>query len=278
MAEPSPDPPPDPDIAAELEAQGLMVFANLRFPVAAREAPLLAPDAAFGKAKSASFNPASREVRGGADQPLAGPLMARYADWSAAQIARLAPRYADAIQKGRTSFRWREASDEPMSVRKDDRRLHADAFASQPTGGRRILRVFSNINPASEPRVWRLGEHFEAYAKRFMSGARPPLPLEPWLLQTLRITRERRTRYDALMLNLHDRAKRDEAYQAEGPSRAVSFAPGATWIVFSDSVVHAAVRGRLALEQTFYLPVEAMVDPSLSPLRILERLTGRTLA
>jgi len=31
------------------------------------------------------------------------------------------------------------------------------------------------------------------------------------------------------------------------------------------------------LDQTFYLPVEAMNDPARSPLRILERLTGEAL-
>jgi hypothetical protein len=31
------------------------------------------------------------------------------------------------------------------------------------------------------------------------------------------------------------------------------------------------------LEQTFYLPVSAMAAPEASPLKILERLTGRAL-
>jgi len=32
------------------------------------------------------------------------------------------------------------------------------------------------------------------------------------------------------------------------------------------------------LEQTFHPPVRAMADPGRSPLRVLERLTGQTLA
>jgi hypothetical protein len=36
--------------------------------------------------------------------------------------------------------------------------------------------------------------------------------------------------------------------------------------------------GQYQLEQTFLLPVDAMLDESRSPLRILERLTGRRLA
>ena len=91
------------------------------------------------------------------------------------------------------------------------------------------------------------------------------------------MTRGRRTPYDALMLGLHDRGKLDEAYQRNGPRRQVSFAAGESWLVFTDVVIHAAVSGRYALEQTFYLPVEGMVNPSTSPLRVLERITGRRL-
>jgi hypothetical protein len=35
--------------------------------------------------------------------------------------------------------------------------------------------------------------------------------------------------------------------------------------------------GQFAFEQTFYLPVEAMRDPERSPLRVLERLVGKSL-
>ncbi len=79
------------------------------------------------------------------------------------------------------------------------------------------------------------------------------------------------------MLGLHDAAKLDGAYQRTAPRRAESFAAGSSWVVFTDSTVHAAMRGRYALEQTFYLPLSAMVAPEAAPLRILERLTGRSL-
>ena len=42
-------------------------------------------------------------------------------------------------------------------------------------------------------------------------------------------------------------------------------------------VLHGAMSGQHSLDQTFYLPVEAMNDPSRSSLRILERLTGEAL-
>jgi hypothetical protein len=35
--------------------------------------------------------------------------------------------------------------------------------------------------------------------------------------------------------------------------------------------------GQFMLEQTFFLPVEAMVQPECAPLGILQRLKGRAL-
>jgi hypothetical protein len=165
-----------------------------------------------------------------------------------------------------------------MSWRKDDRRMHVDAFPSQPVQGRRILRVFRNVNPEGEPRVWHVGEPFEAYARRFLPATRRAAPGAAVLLQALKVTKGRRTAYDDLMLQLHDAAKASDAYQANGPRRVGRFAPGATWITFTDATVHAALCGRYAFEQTFFLPVADMADPAKSPLRILERLSGRALA
>ncbi|VEB42028.1 Protein of uncharacterised function (DUF2843) [Chromobacterium violaceum] len=56
------------------------------------------------------------------------------------------------------------------------------------------------------------------------------------------------------------------------------FAPGGAWICFSDHASHAVMSGQFMLEQTLWLPLEKMDDPAKSPLRQLERLTGRTLA
>lgn len=48
-------------------------------------------------------------------------------------------------------------------------------------------------------------------------------------------------------------------------------------MVFTDLVSHAAMSGQYALEQTYHLPVNSMLDPSRAPLRILEGLLGREL-
>jgi len=142
--------------------------------------------------------------------------------------------------------------------------------------GLRILRVFTNVNP-SLPRIWRVGEIFEQAAARFLPGIRRPLPGASWLLEQLHIVKGRRTEYDHFMLRIHDRMKADQGYQAQVPQTQLDIPPGATWACFTDAVSHAATSGQFAFEQTFYLPVSAMKDPERSPLRVLERLTGRTL-
>jgi hypothetical protein len=103
------------------------------------------------------------------------------------------------------------------------------------------------------------------------------LPGSAAFLHSIRLTRSRRSPYDHYMLRLHDMAKADAAYQASSPRREISFGPS-VWLVFTDQVPHAALAGRNALEQTFYLPVGAQRHPELAPLSVLERLTGRRLA
>ena len=143
--------------------------------------------------------------------------------------------------------------------------------------GRRILRVFSNVNPDGRPRSWRIGDDFESVARRFGAGLRLPLPGSAILLRLLRVTKTHRSPYDALMLQLHDRMKADTDYQAGAPQTSFAFPAGTTWVAFTDQVSHAAMAGQYQLEQTFLLPVDAMLDGERSPLRVLERLKERAL-
>ena len=266
--------------ARQLETTGLIVLPGEPFALAPAEAELVSPRHSDGRAKNISLGP-NGAIRGASDDAAVrdalAALMGRYRAWAESLIRARAPRYGPWLQPGRTSLRTRDVTEGAPSKRKDDRRLHVDAFASQPTGGKRILRVFTNINPAGEARIWRVGEPFEAHAQRWAARVRRPLPGEAWLLARLGITRAMRTPYDSLMLGLHDAAKLDETYQRTAPANEVAFPAGASWLVYTDSVVHAAIGGRFALEQTFYLPPEAMAAPEIAPSRVLERMTGRRL-
>ena len=260
-----------------LEHEGLVIL-DQGFALRPDEHECLTFGGASG-AKNISLSPDGLTVRGvdAACHDPARRLMARYADWARAQVLGIAPTYAAALERGRTSLRNRAVSGEGLSPRKDDRRLHVDAFASQPTGGQRILRVFANINLDGEARHWQVGEPFADHARRWIGRARRPFPGEAWALHALGVTKSRRTPYDALMLALHDAAKLDPYYQREAPRRDVAFPAGSGWIVYTDSTVHAAVGGQYALEQTFYLPVGAMAHPEASPLRVLEGTVGKKL-
>ena len=143
--------------------------------------------------------------------------------------------------------------------------------------GTRLLRVFCNINPNGRPREWRVGEPFEAHAKRYLPAISRPLPGSAWLLAKTGITKRRRSEYDHVMLQLHDRAKADTTFQSDSPQAKVSFAPGTTWVVYSDQVLHAAMSGQHLLEQTFYLDAGHQQRPETSPRGTLERLMGREL-
>jgi hypothetical protein len=267
------------EAAHALEGGAVLVLPRLGFALSEAERRFLSPQWSDGRAKNISLEGASiKGARGGTgDLADLAAMVARFAANAADLVTALFPGYAPFVKRARTSYRTQPAVGRAVSWRKDDSRLHIDAFPSRPSRGERILRVFSNVNP-TEPRVWRVGEPFEAMAKTFLPRIRPPLPGSAIVLAAVRATKGVRSDYDHLMLGLHDRAKADLAYQTSCAQETVPFGPGTTWLCFSDQVMHAAVSGQYMLEQTIHLPLSALVAPERSPLAILERLTGRTLA
>ena len=267
-------------LADRLEAGDLILFPDHAFEVAPEERHLISPDIFSGESKNASFDAASGRMGGVSlddeDLKRLSGMMARYADFAKGLLATCAPSYASKADRRRTSFRPGEVSTRVLSPRKDDRRLHVDAFPSNPTQGRRILRVFTNVHPEGRERVWRIGgQRFEEFAAGFRSklkGAPSPIILAG--MEALKITRGRRTAYDDAMLQLHDMAKLDDEFQANTPQVTISLPAGASWIVYTDSVLHAAMAGQHLFEQTFLLNPDAMTRPELSPVRTLERLLG----
>lgn len=264
-----------------LETGQLFFFPRLSFRFAGSEQKFLSDRWSDGKAKNISFRGASSPIRGaqGTQDELEQlkAVLSRYADSAESLVKALFPRYVGGLRRGFTSYRTASVEGRVSSWRKDDTSLHVDAFPSNPTGGMRLLRVFANVNSKGQPRVWRVGEPFEHYAERFLPRARRPIPGSAWLLEKLRITKSLRTDYDHYMGQLHDRGKADLDYQATSPQATFPFPAGSSWMVFSDQVLHAVMSGQFMLEQTFYLDPEHLVRPESGPLKILERLTGRTL-
>jgi hypothetical protein len=266
----------------------VLLLPELAFDIRWEENAHFSPSIAA--AKNVSFDPATgrlggtavkkaQSVQTGEVDPLASlsAMLRRFSAAAGSLVEALFPAYNGRLQTARASFRPAEIAGRKTTWRHDDTRLHIDSFPATPVQGRRILRVFTNVNPEGRSRSWRIGEPFEDVAQRFGGQLRMPLPFSGALLGFVGITRGRRSAYDALMLQLHDRMKADVAYQKNTPQTSIDFPAGSTWIVFTDRVSHAAMAGQYQLEQTFLLPVDAMLQPERSPLRILERIKQRPL-
>jgi hypothetical protein len=268
------------DLSWELERTGFARIPGRTFRVSPQELALLDVESARGRRKNVSYDPASGRMKGWPGDPAraaeAQELLARFSDWATSTLRELLGDYGDRLEVARASFRPRRIEMKPISWRKDDRRLHLDAFRTRPVQGRRIIRLFANVDP-ERPRLWDLGEDFTSHAARFLPATRLGPPGVAQLLAGLRVTKSVRTPYDQLMLQLHDLAKADEGYQRSSRLRREAFQPGDTWMAFTDQVPHAVVAGRMLLEHTFHLPVKALHHEAGSPLRILELLTGRRL-
>ncbi len=263
-----------------LEQGSVLFFPQLIFSLDKDESRFLSP-AIAAKSKNVSLDCSRGILKGSsadeAEQQLLQSMMQRFATSTVALLHNLLPHYTAGLMQGRTSFRPVEIARRAASWRKDDTRLHVDSFPSSPVQGKRILRVFSNVNPQGKSRSWRLGEPFENVARRYL----PALPRSVWgssqLLKLTGITKSRRSAYDHFMLQLHDHMKADMDYQLQTEQTAFDFPAGSTWMVFTDQASHAAMAGQHAFEQTFYLPVACMQNQTLSPLRVLERLANRAL-
>ena len=266
---------------SDLESGKILYCPQLKFKLPAEEQPLFIPYCTSKKTKNISFNINTDALCGiQADkkhQMQLKAMLTRFSQHAKSFMTALFPYYADKLTVGRTSYRPVQIKNRITSARKDDSRLHVDAFPSNPNQGKRILRLFSNINPYGENRVWRVGEPFHSVAEQFLPRISKPFPGSAKFLHWVRITKSVRTYYDHIMLQIHDRMKLDSDYQKRVKYTELCFPPGSSWIVSTDQVSHAAISGQYILEQTFYLPVTAMKNPETAPLYVLENLLGHRL-
>lgn len=263
-----------------LEAGKVLYFPRLGFQLLPHEQALLTPTILAPKVRNISLDAQGR-IKGvagdDAAQQVVAAMVGRFRAQAQQLVHGLLPDYTAALRFAPTSFRPTQVESRVQSWRADDRRMHVDAFPTRPNYGERILRVFTNVNPQGVPRTWRVGEPFEAVARRFLPRAKPYVAWQARALRALRITKSLRSEYDHLMLQLHDLMKFDEQYQKNGTQVTVPFPPGSVWVCFSDQATHAVMSGQFMMEQTLYLPPGKEVDPQASPLAILTRLMGRPL-
>lgn len=265
-----------------LESGQVIYLPKMVFELMPQEEIFLSTNYAKPQIKNISLDPANGILQGAictkTEYIQLSQMMKRYAMYSQLLLNHLLPSYQSGLKQARTSFRPIEiAGRQAPSYRKDDTRLHVDAFPSTPTQGRRILRVFTNVNPNSKARVWRLGAPFSKVVEYFYPKLKAPLPGSAVLLNTLKVTKMRRTKYDHYMLQLHNSMKADLAYQQQVPQTEQHFPPGSTWIVYTDQVSHAAMSGQFTFEQTYYVSQESLADIEKSPCKILEKFLHQTL-
>lgn len=263
-----------------LESGKILFFPNLKFIIKDEELELLnETDLAF---KSIKYNDSNGKIWGvknidSKKEEKMKNLIQRYNQSAVNLVNNLLPVYKDNATVGNASLRTVPAEGRKQSKRQDDTKLHVDAFTTRPTHGKRLLRVFNNVNQNNIPRVWKAGEPFEDLAKKFL----PRLPkynkFIASFLQSTGLTKSFRTNYDHIMLKLHDTMKMDDEYQKTTPSQTIPFPAGSTWICYSDLVSHAVTSGKGLLEQTIYVNQDGLIMPNNSPLKILERLTSKTL-
>jgi hypothetical protein len=236
--------------------------------------------------KNISYDPHTGKAAGFLHQSAAqaerlGDILASFAETTTAWLARTLPRYARSWIRDRVSFRPLEEATRKVRLTARNDLLHVDAFPSRPTQGSRILRVFANVNPV-DPRIWMTSDPFGKLLERYGREVGLPSAPDAGLLGRLRRGMlglfvkglRRRTVYDAFMLRFHNFLKSNDDFQEHTPKRFWNFQPGSAWMVFTDTASHAALRGRFALEHSYFVAPQSLALPAESPPALLERACG----
>lgn len=243
-----------------------------------------------GSHKNIAYKPHLQKVTGADTSDAANTekmrtILAHYSEGALECLSRLFPAYARLWRVDYASFRPVEEQGRNLPVRHRNDLMHLDAFPTRPTHGGRILRAFTNIHPTRE-RVWGTADPFEELARQYAVDAglnRVASPLAGlWRRASLagRLVGLRvpdRSAYDEFMLRFHHYLKTNEEFQRTGQRHTAAFPSGSTWISFTDLVAHKALSGQYAMEQTCIVPYQAMLQPELAPISVLERLAGRPL-
>jgi hypothetical protein len=233
--------------------------------------------------KAVSYDPHTGRVGGfrrresGQEERLRA-LLGGFSRAATAWLAGLLPRYAGSWTADRAALHPEEEATRRLRPTARNDLLHVDAFPTRPTHGRRILRLFVNLNP-TDPRVWATADPFPALLERF--GRRAGLPsagggtwvrsLREGLWRVVRPGGPRRSPYDDFMLRLHHYLKANESFQERTAKRVWRFPPGSAWLAFTDTVSYAVLRGRWALEHSYLVSPASLALPDEAPVALLAR-------
>ena len=193
------------------------------------------------------------------------------------------PAYASQIVADRVTLRTQEEATRALRVTARNDLLHVDNFPTRATIRPADPAAVREHPARPSPQVWATSERFPAVAGRVLRPA----------IASRHCTRcgvdgadavgrpavhpasgRSGPAYDAWMLRLHHFLKEDEMFQAQAARRMWTFPPRSMWLLFSDGVAHAQLRGRFALDHSFFVPQSALTRPAESPLAMLRAGNG----
>jgi hypothetical protein len=279
------------ELCEQLEAGNILYFPQTPFQISPGEREVLLGQKQTSAAyhKNVAYRPAEDRVTGldkseSTEAEELRRVLRNYSENAARFLAELLPPYAGQWKLDFASYRPIEEKGRLARLHARNDLPHVDAFPTRPTNGNRILRLFTNINPAKN-RVWMTAPPFAAIAPHFSERVGLPSRRSNGALgkalrgagRALGLAALRRSPYDQFMHQCHNAMKEDTAFQDAAPKQRWEFPPNSTWIVLTDCVSHAVLEGQYALEQTFIISRKVMVRPEIAPVAILEKLAGYPL-
>ncbi|MBI3802440.1 MAG: Kdo hydroxylase family protein [Nitrospirae bacterium] len=287
--------PPGENYCRQLEEGNILFFEESPFKLPDEDVSFLLyrRQTDWGFHKNIAYRPKQDRLTGfdesdAEDRERLHVIMKRYSERVTQFLSELLPPYAGGWRLDFASFRPLEECGRKLRLKARNDLLHVDAFPTRPTGGDRILRLFTNINP-TEPRVWITSESYPVLARRFAGAPGLPLPrgtaslghqLQRELIQFGRqigLPLVDRSPYDQFMLRFHHYLKQNQVFQQSCPKEQWVFPPHSTWLLFTDVVSHAVLSGQFALEQTVIVSRKTLLSEEKAPIRVLESLCGERL-
>ncbi len=272
-------------LAERLESSEIVSFNPCPFALPAEDdLAFLLQQKLYGSShKSISFNPLDRQTTGflwqsDTQATRLQSLLAEFSRQATNWLAEQLPAYACGWQLDRVTLRTEEEATRKLRLTARNDLLHFDAFPSRPTQGSRILRLYVNINPTDD-RVWVTSETFKAVLEKYGDAVGLPMSeRQTWvrrfgqgLAGLFQPTSRERTEYDEFMLRLHRFMKNSGKYQELAPKHLVHFPPGSAWLLFSDGISHAELRGQFALEHSFFVAPPTLAIPDEAPSALVMR-------
>jgi len=281
---------------AALEAGGVLYFPETPLPIPPDDLEvLLGQQQSESKLhKNIAYKPRTDELTGldAKTSPAHTVLqvhdvMRRYSQTVERFLTRFLAPYRQRWVLDYASYRPLEEQGRDLPVRRRNDLLHTDAFPTRPTRGWRILRFFHNIHP-TRTRDWVVGEPFPKVVGSFTPGtlavphrdnplARGGKNIATAIGLGKLVPQWKRTPYDEFMMKLHNAMKENAEFQDTCVRERIEFAPGSSWMVYTETVPHAVLAGQYALEQTFLVDPAAMVTPESAPVAVLEKMAGARL-